>query len=167
MIARLPAPRSGMCGRSRHEMSDGAARVSQAVGWWVVPVVRRCTAPRARPRTSSRGVWGGGSPPGGRGGGRRPPRRGGGPARAPAGAAPAPPPPPPDSRRIAPARPSQTEEALELTRALTARTHAHHRRIQRTGAHARADGPPGGAHRPDPVTAPRVRASPARSRVQL
>ena len=27
----------------------------------------------------------------------------------------------PDSRRIAPARPSQTEEALELTRALTAR----------------------------------------------
>ena len=30
MIARLPAPRSGMCGRSRHEMSDGAERVSRA-----------------------------------------------------------------------------------------------------------------------------------------
>ena len=35
-------------------MSDGAVRVSRAVGWWVVPVVRRCAAPRARPRTSSR-----------------------------------------------------------------------------------------------------------------
>ena len=54
MIARLPAPRSGMCGRSHHEMSDGAERVSRAAGWWVVPVVRRCAAPRARPRTSSR-----------------------------------------------------------------------------------------------------------------
>ena len=30
MIARLPAPRSGMCGRSHHEMSDGAERVSRA-----------------------------------------------------------------------------------------------------------------------------------------
>ena len=65
-------------------MSDGAPRVSWAVGWWVVHVESGFSARVRRRRRRTRAEK-------------------------------------PDSRRNAPARPSQTEEALELTRALTAR----------------------------------------------